>query len=69
MAQIWFILTKTNQSKSSNKQGWKHPKVAKHYRQTDGQNIYKIDAHLWRGSAQKEIGAILIRGRENHVSP
>ncbi len=37
--------------------------------QTDGQNIYRIDAHLWGESAQKNWSDISNRGRENHVSP
>ena len=40
-----------------------------HYRQTDGQNIYRIDAHLWGETAQKNWNNISIRGQENHVSP
>ncbi len=40
-----------------------------HYRQTDGQNIYRIDAHLWGGSAQKKIGAISQLVAENITFP
>ena len=40
-----------------------------HYRQTDGQNIYRIDAHLWGESAQKKIGAISQLGAEKIAYP
>ncbi len=35
-----------------------------HYRRTDGQNIYRIDAHLWGESSTKKIGAISQLGAE-----
>ncbi len=38
-------------------------------RKTDGQNIYRIDAHLWGKSAQKEIGAISQLGAEKITIP
>ena len=36
---------------------------------TDGQNIYRVDAHLWGESAQKEIGAISQLGAEKITFP
>ncbi len=41
----------------------------KHYRQTDGQNIYRIDAHLWGEFAQKKFGAISQLGAEKITFP
>ncbi len=40
-----------------------------HYRQTDGQNIYRIDAHLWGESAHKKIGTISQLGAEKITFP
>ena len=44
-------------------------KALRHYRQTDGQNIYRIDAHLWGESAQRKIGAISQLGAEKITFP
>ncbi len=45
------------------------PILEKHDRQTDGQKFYRIDAHLWGESAQKENGTISQLGVEKITSP
>ena len=44
-------------------------KALLHYRQTDGQNIYRIDAHLCGESAHKKNGAISQLGAEKITFP
>ena len=43
-------------------------KALYHYRQTDGQNIYRIDAHF-EGNLHKKIGAISQLGAEKITFP
>ena len=64
--KINYNIFKIKQNKDENIQS---SKALQHYRQTDGQNIYRIDAHLRGESAQKEIGAISQLGAEKITFP
>ena len=44
-------------------------KKQSYYRQTDGQNNYKIDIRWLEETSTKNYTFILNRSRENHVSP